>query len=65
MDRYKLKENSEVNVTEHVVLSKFEGDPVPENEIERVHITNGTIVAVETIENGQVVDKKTVEGGGL
>lgn len=42
------------------MLSKFEGEPLPENEIERVHILNGEIVAVEKIENGQVVSTEGV-----
>lgn len=48
-------ETQGVKVEERIVLSKFEGKPSPENEIERVHILNGEVVAVEKIENGEVV----------
>ena len=44
-----------VNAEELVVLSKFEGDALPENEIERVTILNGEIVEHVKIENGEVV----------
>ena len=40
---------------ELVVLSKFEGEPEPENEFERVTIHNGEVVAHEQVENGEVV----------
>ena len=54
-----IDESQEVVIEERVVLSKFEGEPIPENEIERVHIVNGEVVAIEKIENGEVV---SVEG---
>lgn len=54
-----LEETQDLLVEERIVLSKFEGDPLPENEVERVHIVNGEIVAVEKIDNGEVV---SVEG---
>lgn len=50
-----------ISIEESVVLSKFEGDPLPENEFERVHIVNGEVVKVEKIENGEVVEEKEVE----
>lgn len=50
-----------VVIEEVVVLAKFEGDPLPENEFERVHIVNGEIVKVEKIENGEVVSTETVK----
>lgn len=46
---------AEVNVDERVVLQKFEGDPLPENEVERVTIHNGEVVAHERVEHGEVV----------
>lgn len=55
------KETQEVKVDEKIVLSKFEGDPTPENEFERVHIFNGEVVKVEKIENGEVVDTQEKE----
>lgn len=45
-------ENLEVD--ELVVLKKFEGEPLPENEFERITVFNGEVVAHEKIENGEV-----------
>lgn len=56
-----MEETPEVVVDEVVVLSKFEGDAVPENEFERIHIKNGEIIAVDKIENGEVVSSETVK----
>lgn len=50
-----MNDEQNLSIDEKIVLSKFEGDPVPENEIERLHIHNGTIVRHEIIENQQVV----------
>lgn len=50
-----------VEVTETIVLSKFDGEPLPENEVERVHIVDGVIIAVEKIENGEVVSTQHVK----
>lgn len=55
-----INESQDVVVEERIVLSKFEGEPLPENEIERVHILNGEVVAVEKIENGEVVSSEGV-----
>lgn len=55
-----IGESQDVVVEERITLSKFEGDPLPENEFERLHIVNGEIVAVEKIENGEVVSTETV-----
>lgn len=55
-----IDEVSKADIIEEVVLSKFEGEPVPENEIERVYIVDGTITKIETIENGEVVSTKEV-----
>jgi len=52
---------SNVGFDEAVVLSKFEGEPLPENEFERMHIFNGEIVKIEKIENGVVVSTETVK----
>lgn len=60
-----MEENNELQAEEVIVLSKFEGDPVPENEFERVHIKNGEIVAVESIENGKVVASRDVANSDL
>ncbi len=48
-------EFQDMQVDEVAVLRKFEGDPVPENEFERVTIKNGEIVAHEKVKNGKVV----------
>lgn len=60
-----MEEKQAVDVQETVVLSKFEGDPLPENEFERIHIKNGEIVAVEEIVDGEVVTSTVVPGGRL
>lgn len=44
-----------VEADELVVLSKFEGDPEPENEFERLTVHNGDVVAHDLIEGGEVV----------
>lgn len=49
-----MNESQQVGVDELVVLSKFEGDPVPENEFERVTVHNGEIVSHDVVENGEV-----------
>jgi len=56
-----MKDYPELQVEEVIVLSKFEGDPIPENEFERVHIKNGEVVTVEQIENGKVVNSETIK----
>lgn len=50
-----MDESVKAKIDEQVVLSKFEGEPVPENEFERLTIHNGTVIAHEQIENGEVV----------
>lgn len=56
-----MDDKEKVVVEEVVVLSKFEGDPLPENEFERMHIVDGAVVKVEKIENGEVVSTETVK----
>lgn len=48
-------EAEQVEVDELVVLKKFEGDPEPENEFERLTIHNGEVISHEHVENGQPV----------
>lgn len=55
-----IEETQQVKVEERVTLSKFEGEPLPENEFERIHIVDGVIIAVEKIENGEVVSTQEV-----
>lgn len=56
-----MEDKPAVAVDEVIVLSKFEGDPLPENEFERIHIHNGEVVAVEKIENQEVVERQEKE----
>lgn len=56
-----MDDSEQVVIEEVVVLSKFEGDPLPENEFERIHIINGEIARIEKIENGEVVSTQTVK----
>lgn len=56
-----MDEKENVVIEEVVVLSKFEGDPLPENEFERMHIVNGEVARIEKIENGEVVSTETVK----
>lgn len=53
-------EKPKFKIDERVVLQKFEGDPLPENEVERVHIHNGVVVKTEIIENGKVIETREV-----
>lgn len=55
-------DKNEVVVVEEVVLSKYEGEALPENEFERMHIRDGAIVSVSKIQNGVVVET-TMLGG--
>ena len=60
-----MEDAQEVVVGEAVVLSKFEGDPAPENEFERIEIVDGVIVQHNNVENGQVttpVEGSTIVG---
>lgn len=52
---------SEVIVEERVVLEKFEGEPAEGKLLERITLVNGELVAHETFENGELVDRR--EGG--
>lgn len=54
------EEENRLLVREETVLSKFEGDPLPENEFERIHIVDGNIVSISKIENGEVVETRTL-----
>ena len=54
-------EENPVEVKEVSVLEKFEGDPVPENLFERIHIEDGEIIKVEKFENGDLIESETVK----
>lgn len=58
-----MNESAPVAVEEQVVLHKFEGDPIPENEFERLVVVNGEAIEHNRIENGEVVGP--VEEGNL
>lgn len=44
-----MKEETKFQIDEEIVLEKFEGDPTPENLVERVYLKNGKIVKIEKI----------------
>lgn len=44
-----MKDLERLMVDEEIVLEKFEGDPVPENLVERVYLKNGKIIKTEKI----------------
>jgi hypothetical protein len=47
------------------VLDKFNGEPTPENLVERVHIEDGAVVKVEFFEDGEKVGENLIEEGGI
>lgn len=50
-----MDDSTKAKVEERVVLQKFEGEPLPENEFERVEVVDGIVVQHSVIENGNVV----------
>jgi hypothetical protein len=54
-------DKNSVIVEERLLLEKFDGEPVPENLIERVHVLNGKITKHEFIEQGNVVKTENFE----
>lgn len=56
-----VAENTFVGVVESFILDKYEGDPVPNNLFERLHITEGQITKVERFENGVLIEEKEVD----
>ena len=54
-------EMAQAVVREEAVLQKFEGDPLPENEVERIHLVDGVVVRIEKIEAGEVVSTELVK----
>lgn len=45
-----------IQVSEVVILSKFDGDSTdPKDEVERITVDNGTVVSHDEINNGEVV----------
>lgn len=52
-----MNEDSRMAVREEMVLQKFEGDPTPDNEIERVFIVDGRVVAIEKRAGRRVIER--------
>lgn len=44
-----IGETEGVHVQEDILLEKFDGEPLPENLVERVHIRDGKIISVEKV----------------
>lgn len=61
MSNEEMKEVPAVDVTEDVVLRKYEGEPLPENEFERLVVKDGLVVEHSQIQDGEVVGP-VVEG---
>lgn len=57
-----ISDQNNVEVDEKTVLEKFEGEPRPENLIERIHIHNGDIVKWEKFEDGELVQSLSGDG---
>jgi hypothetical protein len=51
-----------VIVREDIVLDKFEGDPLPENLFERVHVRDGKIWKYEYFQNGELTAVREIGG---
>lgn len=56
-----MNEFENVEIKEVSVLEKFEGEALPENLIERIHIEDGEIIKVEKFENGEQVSSEDVK----
>lgn len=56
-----IEESTPVVVREVGVLEKFEGDPAPENLVQKVYVENGEIIKVEDYESGQLVNTQQVK----
>jgi hypothetical protein len=48
-----MKDTPQVIIDEEIMLEKFEGEPLPENLIERVFIKNGKIIRIEKVGEGK------------
>lgn len=51
-----IEEIALVDVTENIVLEKFEGEPEDGILLERVHLTDGVITKHEFFDNGELVE---------
>lgn len=59
-----IEETMRAVVREVGVLEKFEGEPVPENLIEKIFIENGEIIKRETYRNGRLLKTEQVKEVG-
>lgn len=50
-----MNEDNLVQADENVVLSKFDGEALPENEVERLVVNNGLVVEHVVIKDGEPV----------
>lgn len=64
-----FNDEAKVQVDEQVFLSKFDGEALPENEVERLTILNGEVIEHSVISNGEVVgpvsDKENLTGKNI
>jgi hypothetical protein len=51
-----IGEIDDLIVEERGVLEKFEGDPAPENLLERIYLKDGVIIRHEYFENGVLAE---------
>jgi hypothetical protein len=56
-----MNESVPAEIRESTILEKFEGDPSPENLIERIHIEDGEIIRIDKFENGEPVSTQVVK----
>lgn len=59
-----MAEAAPVVIDEYTILAKFEGEALPENLVEQIHIDNGLVVRVDKFENGELVSSEEVETPG-
>lgn len=56
------EEVAKVVIKEEIVLQKFDGQPSPENLVEKVYLEDGKIIKHEFFEGGELVDSKEIGG---
>lgn len=61
MSSEQMNESVPAEIRESTILEKFEGAPVPENLIERIHIEDGEIIRIDKFENGTQVSTQVVK----
>lgn len=59
-----IEEAAPVDVKVTGVLDKFDGEPLPENLVEKIYIEDNAIVKVEFYQNGELTGTEIVEEGG-